>query len=271
MVTGVWWAQFHPRSTTETGLPSEPVSTERETASTHSTSGEIGGEAAETLDSNVPPPDFDPEEMVFVPAGPFIFGAGREYPGDTATKTINLPAFYLDKYEVTNAQYQKFVQATGHPPPEYWNGTEYPEGKAYYPVEMVSWYDALAYAEWAGKRLPTEFEWEKAARGTDGRRWPWGNEFEAVPANVRHLQIGDTVPVFRFPESASPYGCLHLAGNVWEWTASKYDQAYNWRVLRGGCWLADEISARCAHRYGMPPDRRSRYVGFRCARDAEPP
>ena len=135
-----------------------------------------------------------------------------------------LDAYAIDRYPVTNAQYKKFIDEKGYTPPPGWHGDQYPSGKANHPVLYVTWHDAQAYAEWAGKRLPTEAEWEKAARGTDGRLWPWGNDWREGHCNCAENKTDDTTPVGIFPAGRSPYGVDDMAANVWEWCADWWAQ-----------------------------------------------
>jgi formylglycine-generating enzyme required for sulfatase activity len=234
-----------------------------------------------------------PEGMVFVPAGEFIMGGpggvgrGDEYP----QHSVYLDAFYIGKYEVTNAEYKGCVEAGACDLPDgdrswtrdsYYGNPEYDD----YPVIQVSWYDAQAYCEWKGLRLPTEAEWEKAARGTDGREYPWGNEFDSHQCNTGETRIFDTAEVGSFPEGASAYGALDMAGNVLEWVADWYDPNYysgapdrnplgpssgDLRVLRGGSWYLSGGSAACARRYPYLPDYRYYDVGFRVAASPSSP
>ena len=200
----------------------------------------------------VPPP---PAEMILIPAGEFIMGSpeGEGDANEHPQHPVFLNAFYIDKYEVTNALYKQFMSATGHIAPLFWDDEEYNHPNQ--PVVRVTWHDAVAYAEWAGKRLPTEAEWEKAARGTDGRIYPWGNEWDSSKCNSGVSGDGYeyTAPVGSFPAGASPYGVMDMAGNVWEWCADWYDKDYyssqssqqnpkgpdsgTYRVLRGGSWV----------------------------------
>jgi len=162
------------------------------------------------------------EGMVLVPTGTFLMGSSDEdrfcEPDEKPQRVVQLPAFYIDQFEVSNIDYKRFIDETGYRQPQNWTDGRYEDGADFYPVVDVSWWDAAAYARWAGKRLPTEAEWEKAARGTDGRRFPWGDEY-------RDDVVGTGwgyAPVSAHLDGASPYGVLNMAGNVAEWTASVY-------------------------------------------------
>jgi formylglycine-generating enzyme required for sulfatase activity len=196
----------------------------------------------------------DGKEMVRVPAGVFLYEEREK---------IELPEFWIDRTPVTNAEYARFVAATGHEPPQHWEGKTPPKEIADHPVVYVSWHDAVAYAGWASKRLPTEQEWEKAACGTDGRKYPWGNQAPASElCNFDNNERG-TTPVSKYsPQGDSPYGCVDMAGNVWEWTASDYSSGI--KVLRGGAWGGNWYNVRAAFRDRYPPDDRGDDVGFRC-------
>ena len=231
----------------------------------------------------------EPNEMVLIPAGDFIRGTDNRLPDEGPQHTMFVKAFQIDKYEVTNLQYQKFLQASHRPPPnDFVNGT-YPEGKVDHPVVFVSWYDAQAYCQWAGKRLPTDYEWEKAARGTDGRVYPWGDTFsiDYVNSPVRWTTlklIGDTTPAGAFEKGKSVYGIYDMSGNVWEWTSSRYEpypgntrrsENYggNYRTLKGGSWWDCSfyqcgISAPVYNRSFFHPKTKNNSFGFRCAKDA---
>jgi formylglycine-generating enzyme required for sulfatase activity len=211
-------------------------------------------------------------EMVLIPASEFLMGSDPrrdKYIGDDERPQhiLYLPSYYLAKTPVTNAQYAAFVQATGHAPPKHWEGGKQPSGKEDHPVLDVCWYDAAAYCDWlaeiTGKpyRLPSEAEWEKGARGNDGRFWPWGNKWDAGRCNSAEGGLDDTAPVGAYPAGASPYGLLDMAGNVWEWTCSVYKDypyspedgreilgAEDFRVLRGGAFIHDSGRVRCASR-----------------------
>src|SRR3569833_235140 len=163
------------------------------------------------------------DSTILIPAGEFIMGVDDERadPQDQPQHKPAQPANKNNKKHDTKAQYARFVAATGHRPPLHWTKGKIPKGLELHPVTMVSWFDAKAYAEWAGKRLPTEQEWERAARGTDGRRWPWGNKMDPSRLNT-YNQVGSTTKVGAYPSGASPEGLLDMAGNVSEWVADDF-------------------------------------------------
>ncbi len=215
-------------------------------------------------------------EMVRVPAGEFTYG---ESPADN----LSLPTFHIGRAPVTNAQYKRFLDARPEQPVPYvdegwaqsynWNRDDrrYPDGRGDHPVVLVSWEDALAYCRWAGLRLPTEEEWEKAARGVDGRRFPWGDR-DVGPGQANFGREAEgTTPVESYsPHGDSPYGAADMAGNVWEWTASWYDlgvadDLVAARVARGGAWDSEALELETIFRRGLPPDGRAANVGFRVA------
>ncbi len=225
------------------------------------------------------------EGMVWIPGGPFRMGSD-EFDLEGPPRTVDVPAFWIDRYPVTGSAYHAFVLAAGHPaPPDWPNGRPVP-GREDHPVERVSWHDAAGYAAWAGKRLPTEAEWEKAARGTDGRRFPWGEAFsEDQCITWDHAMVLDvtTMPVTSHPSGASPYGVEQLAGNVEEWvqdellpypgsTHASPSAAGGLRVVRGGSWFYTQEHTRCAYRRGLRPEftgwTQAGGPGFRCALDA---
>ena len=197
-----------------------------------------------------------------------------------------LEPYHIARYPVTNSEYEDFVKATGHTPPPHWIGGKVPANEATLPVVHISWYDANAYAQWAQGRLPTEGEWEKAARGADGRIYPWGNEFEPATNQSASLLTDQLTPVGNRPAAVSPYGVHEVAGNVWEWTANWYqpyegnthrdgDYGEKHKVLRGGSWLEvrDQTANRyfrCANRLHAPPNYTASNIGFRCVRDVTP-
>jgi formylglycine-generating enzyme required for sulfatase activity len=220
----------------------------------------------------------DGAEMVLIPAGEFTMG-GTDDEDEKPVRRVHLDAFYIDKFETTNALYERFMRATGRSAPEYWTSGSF--NGASQPVVGVTWQDAEAYCAWAGKRLPTEAEWEKAARGTAGAKYPWGEQWDATRANSNESKLGRTAPVGSYPSGVSPYGVHDMAGNVWEWVADWYRKDYyqrspvrnptgpdsgTLRVLRGGAWYGNPFSLRTASRDGSSPGYRSSSVGFRCAR-----
>ncbi|MBI5787338.1 MAG: SUMF1/EgtB/PvdO family nonheme iron enzyme [Candidatus Schekmanbacteria bacterium] len=232
--------------------------------------------------------------MVLIPAGEFTMGLN---PGDTKwiiqkiggeerffrnqlpTQKITLPTYYLDKYEVTNAQYKKFVDATGHKPPEHWEDGKIPAGLESHPVVSVTWHDAAAYAKWAGKRLPTEAEWEKAARGSGAYLYPWGDTFQRNILNSANGGPGTTTPVGKYEKGRGEYGTYDMAGNVKEWTADNFkdypgnpfkDVFYGLtepKVARGGSFTDPEYDCMGSTRFKFSPDSSYEDVGFRCAKD----
>ena len=265
-------------------------------------------------------------EMITVPAGEFGMGSSKDQVDKVAANRSYLRSFFerelpqhqihlaeyrIGKYPVTNAEYKRFVDETGHTSPTNYNGTllwddnNYPAGKGNHPVVGTSWYDARAYCEWLGKktgkpyRLPTEAEWEKAARSTDAREYPWGNDFDKTKCNTSESEIRATTPVGIYLDGASPYGALDMAGNVWEWCSTQYraylyraddgrenppveakpargflsrllrrdvEASEDTRVLRGGSWDFSRVDARCASRHIiLLPLLRGSLVGFRVA------
>lgn len=223
------------------------------------------------------------ERMVAIPAGEFTMGADDKEDDERPSRTVFLEAFEIDIYEVTNAEFAFFVEETGYVTeaeeagePETWR-TYFTEGREGHPVVKVTWTDADAYCRWVGKRLPTEAEWEKAARGTGGRIYPWGNDWDPAKANSRESGYRGTLIVGSLPDGASPYGLMDMAGNVWEWTADWYN-AYpgsdmtspyfgeQYRVTRGGGWFSDASYLRASNRSATAPEARNDDLGFRCAR-----
>jgi formylglycine-generating enzyme required for sulfatase activity len=231
--------------------------------------------------------DRDGREMALIPAGPFPRGSPvLGGPDERPVRQITLNAYYMDLYEVTTEEYTRFVKATGRKPPDimvFFGDLSLITGPRQ-PVVGVAWEDAAAYCRWAGKRLPTEAEWEKAAHGPVGMDWPWGPEFTKWYANVSGDEDGYryTAPVGSFENGRSPYGLYDMAGNVSEWVADWYGPTYydeglwtdptgpdsgDLRVHRGGSWNEGVSDSRSMKRYAVFPYRRDATVGIRCAMD----
>jgi formylglycine-generating enzyme required for sulfatase activity len=249
--------------------------------------------------------------MILIPAGEFLMGSDAQQ--DKAARDdeqpqhlLYLPEYYLAKTPVTNAQYRAFVMATGHEPPPGWASMRFrlfmrsigheeppwwtyrnpPGGEEEHPAAGVTWYDARDYCHWLSEvtgrayHLPSEAEWEKGARGTDGRIYPWGNRWDATRCHLwDHYHLAKTTPVHAYPQGASPYGVLDMAGNVWEWTRNVWGFRYLYRptdgresldaphdkprVLRGGSFDGYAWDVRCAHRLPCYPCLRGDHIGFR--------
>ncbi len=230
----------------------------------------------------VPHPAERTPDMVFVSAGFFIMGRDGGSPDESPAHKIYLDAFYIDRYEVSNKQYKKFLEETERQPPGFWDDPE--RNAPNLPVVGVDWADAKAYCEWAKKRLPTEAEWEKAARGAQGWLYPWGNEFDDAKANIKGEEDGyaDVAPVGALPEGRSTYGAYNMIGNVAEWTNDYFDPEYysympmknptgpdsgTRKVLRGGSFRTGKEYANVTYRSAFAPQSRKPYIGFRCAKD----
>lgn len=230
----------------------------------------------------------DGSAMVVIPAGEFLMGSESGYPNERPVHPVFIDAFALAQHPVTNTQYERFVRETGHRVPYLddpraeatnWDreARTYPAGHAQHPVVLVSWHDAHTYCEWAGGRLPTEAEWEKAARGgLEGKPYPWGDEIDPSLANYDNRN-GTTLVGSYLPNG---YGLHDMAGNVWEWVGDWYNATYyprspqrnpqgpekgSVRVLRGGAWLLFPQFCRVAYRFRNSPDFRSNLIGFRLA------
>ena len=219
-----------------------------------------------------------PADMVKVPKGPFLYGEKR-------VREVIDHDYWIDKYPVTNEKYRAFILADGYgnqaywseegwkwktenniAGPGYWNDATW--NQANHPVVGVSYNEAAAYAKWVGKRLPTEREWEKAARGEDGREYPWGDDFDQKKCNNAETDLNHTTPVIQYPRGGSPYGCYDMAGNVWEWCADRYDEARKDScVRRGGSWYSQSESLRVSARGLGYVDSRSYDLGFRLVQD----
>ena len=246
-------------------------------------------------------------DMVLIPNGEFETVSSTGDSGKKLVYTVYIDAFYMDKYEVTNAQYKMFVDANpewqkGNISSKYhdgnylksWNGNNYPSGKGSHPVVNVSWYGAMAYAKWVGKRLPTQAEWEKAARGgLVGQKYPWGNSIDSSKANYSR-NVGDTAPVGSYPPNG--YNLYDITGNVWEWCLDEHDRDFyltlplhnpiagansitdminefldldSWRVLRGGSWIKFARDVKVSDGNHAPPEFSDDDFGFRCVKSVE--
>ena len=199
--------------------------------------------------------------------------AGDVLLGTTELDPILVDHFRIGRYPVTNAQYERFVEATGHPPPADWRNED-PELDGRFlpnfgdhPVSHVSCTDAEAYADWIGGRLPSFEEWERAARGDDARNFPWGNEIDKPRCNTAETGVGNTTPVGTFPDGISPFGCYDLLGNVWEWSSTWYDENQTFRLVRGGAWYYNHDHASCSSYDFFSHDYSEFVIGFRVAFD----
>ena len=229
----------------------------------------------------------DRSELILIPEGEFLAGGPEADEGGGEPFTVHLPAFCLGIYPVTNAQYEQYVKETGRRAPEHWGGSSCPPERASHPVVQINWREAKKYCKWAGLRLPSELEWEKGARGTDGRVFPWGNDWDVTKCRNAHNRGGEeTCEVKQYALGRSPWGLYQLAGNVEEWCEDRYDaDAYaryrdgdltppasgGSRVHRGGSWLG-EFSGyfRCAARIEQHPFVCLDSIGFRVA-STDPP
>lgn len=244
----------------------------------------------------------DKKEMVFVPKGYFLYGQGKDADLDSfnpffdtpkESNLMDLPSFYIDKYEVTNGEYYRYLLESNNKPPIYWKGKHYPKGKKDHPVHSLSYREVEKYARWVGKKIPTEFQWEKAARGTglivekdkygknvyilNENKYPFGNTFDSLLCNTRRSKRNGTVSVYELsPKSASVYGAIGMCGNVSEWTSSWYkpykghylkNHAFGkqFKVIRGGAYFSSRNESTVFYRDygGLPNLREDRKAGFR--------
>lgn len=269
---------------TPTSKPAPPTPTPRPTPTPAPTTA-----AEESKTEATPEAQPLNEDMVSVPAGPFTMGYDKSAKAkNKPAHQVDLPAFEIDRFELTNDEFAQFVAQTGYKTYAEQNGAkswkDVIEGKGNHPVVYVTWDDATAYCKWAGKRLPTEAEWEKAARGDDARIYPWGNEFNAANGNFYEGGIRGTTAVGSFPSGASPYGAEDMSGNVREWVedfflpypgaAADADPFFGEKnkVNRGGGWFDDEKSEVLTtynRNAGPPGISANDDIGFRCARDAK--
>ena len=241
------------------------------TAANHKEKGELAQEIISKKDNST---------MELIPAGKFVYGINKTE-RDSIIKSLDNPllqifnyefpeskkflhSYYIDKYEITNKQYGEFLKETGHRKPKYWAVRLYNQPDQ--PVVGIGWDDAEKYAEWAGKRLPSEEEWEKAARGTDGRIWPWGNNSSGDNYNGKSHGSYAPLAVGSFPAGASPYGLMDMAGNVYEMTTGIWGSTG--KAMRGGSYLNSGAYTRTMFRWAMDdPENGAEYLGFRCVMD----
>lgn len=261
----VWWIMTKAGSAGEAKQPTG-TQTPNSTASKDSNSN--------STNTNAPQP---PPGMVYVPGGEFMMGRDDGEEIERPAHKVTVKPFFIDQYEVTNEEYAKFVAATRNPAPATWINGTYLSYVGHAPVTGVTWDDAEAYAKWAGKRLPTEEEWEFAARGTDGRQYPWGNEWRRELANADN--ISSALADVGTYKGASPFNVYDLSGNAWEWTATDLE-AYpgssplplgttGLKVIRGNSFQADRDKVTTTFRRGWPPRgaKEYKFTGFRCAKD----
>ena len=224
-----------------------------------------------------------PPGMVYVPEGYFQMGqSSSEAEDQKPMHFVYTSAYFIDKYEVSNAEYKKFIDATEHVKPKYWEDELFNQPDQ--PVIGVTWFDAMAYSRWKGRRLPTEAEWEKAARGNDGRLYPWGEKWtkgkKLYFVNVYGMEdrYEFTAPVNYYATGASPFGVFNMAGNVWEWCLDWYDKEYyrispeldpegpeakQMKVLRGGSWINNIDGVQVTQRARNLPETQNNIYGFR--------
>jgi formylglycine-generating enzyme required for sulfatase activity len=284
IVGGAAWWFLSGRKTTKPVATATPVDTPTETP-----------KPIETPKPVLPP---TPEGMLMVPAGTYTIGRENESDLEKPQHAVTLPAYFMDRTEVTNEAYKKFVDGTSHKPPTNWQGKDFPTGHANYPVTGITWQDATDYAAWAGKRLPTEAEWEAAARGPEGRRYPWGNEWLPGQANIG-VKAGEPakdneyppqiMEVGGYPQGASPAGALDMIGNVWEYTSDEFklypgnsqtldeviaklkipiESGVTYRVIRGGAFDGNP-DHDASYRGFVIANRAFPKTGFRCVKDAK--
>lgn len=221
--------------------------------------------------------------MVYISEGEFIVGTNERLRDEKPAHVVYIAGFWIDIYEITNLDFKNFVDQTGNSAPDHWKEGKVTEDKTKHPVVFVSWNDANNYCKWTGKRLPRELEWEKAARGTDARVYPWGNKWDMYKSNNPLRKLNHTQPVGTYEKGKSPYGLYDMSGNVWEWVDDHYyahpgsdyispEFGTKYRLLKGGSyWDCSSygcgISAPTYNRAFFEPPVKSKSYGFRCAKD----
>jgi eukaryotic-like serine/threonine-protein kinase len=230
--------------------------------------------------NEAPTPAAVPDDMVLIPAGSFKMGRDTKDAAEGPPHDVSVASFYLDKTEVTNEQYARFVKEKNYPAPASWQGGTYPLGQDDFPVTDVSWLDARAFAKWAGKRLPTEQEWEYAARSSENLTYPWGSDPRPEAAHTKEGKITTPQPVGSLSAGVSPFGVFDLVGNVWEWCedgftvypGSKYEPTPvdpGCKIIRGGSFATSLEEATASTRNWKSPEYKDQRLGFRCAKSAE--
>jgi len=259
---GLWWYWYSTRSTSQPQV---------ETTST--TAQEPQPPPLPTAATPTPPPG-----MVYVQGGKFMMGRNDGEGFEVPAHEVEVKPFFIDRTEVTNAEYKRFIDSTGYPAPKHWRNGAYAEGKGDFPVTNITWADADQFARWAGKRLPTEAEWEIAARGADGRIYPWGNVWRPDAASSE-VSGNKLTAVGSYTAGASPSGALDMAGSVWEWTASNLEpypgssarlpSGGPFKVIRGGAYLESPKYLTSTYRHYQHPEVPDPAIGFRCAKSAD--
>ncbi len=243
LATNLGWEQMCPLTTPPIGEVISPL-----------------GHALDYADQSIRDAAFQVlDNMVDIPSGKVLIGE--------ELTPLWVERFQMARYPVTNAQYQRFIQATGHQQPQSWEDGAYPQKKGDHPVVEVSCEDAEAYAGWVGSRLPAFEEWERTVRGDDERLFPWGDEIDKPRCNTVELGAGGTTPVGAFPDGISPFGCYDMLGNVWEWTSTWYDEDDpRFRVVRGGAWYYNHDYSTCTSYDFFSKEYTEFVIGFRIAR-----
>ena len=256
---------------TDTPLPAPPTPTSAPTAT-----------AAPTEPGKTPSgADLITIEMMDISGGPFTMGSDSGGPDSKPAHQVDVPTFKIDKFEVTNTDFKKFVDASGYKTDAEKSGDKswsaFGQGKDNHPVVKVSWNDATAFCKWASKRLPTEAEWEKAARGTDGRTYPWGSDWDPKKTNGKDSGLRGTTAVGSYPGGASASGVMDMGGNVWEWTVTVADHypgnttasklyGTGLYIVRGGGWFDVKEQIAAYYRNSAVPTSANDDLGFRCAK-----
>jgi len=233
---------------------------------------------APPIDPTTPGNSTVPVGMVSIPAGEFMMGSNVRSDYEKPAHPVKVESFLIDKTEVTNTDYAEFLgQNRGKEPPSHWQDGKFAPGDDRLPVVNVSWYNARDYCEWKAKRLPTEEEWEFAARGKENLLYPYGNQWNQRASNASESQLGKAQAVGGYPDGVSPFSVFDMAGNVAEWTASDYKPYLNspakpqlgQKIIRGGSFANPAKEQTATDRFFNLPNRSFDYIGFRCAKNAK--